>query len=385
MPQRFAQYGGAAGADQVLQQIIAEKLAETQRQQALTQQQTENAQKNRQIAVQEQSAQSLATDRTDRLAETAHNNQVTGALRLAPLLKPGQDVASPDAANFQAAGMGSLLKEQPPQLPSTTMMGTGGGALRTTSNPAKPAGYEFTGTQTQADQEAKLAGQEATLAEKKRYDTLQNEVAQARVEAAANKPDHSVDTRMDRSYQFHRGALDKLAAPLEQQAQRMGRLIETVNQHTPQADALVAPELLTVMAGGAGSGLRMNEAEIQRIVGGRSNFESIKAALNKWQMNPTAALSITEPQRAQIRNLIAAVHDKSQAQLAVVNKAGDALIDAPDVVSHRRILGDARRQLQASAETTSGGGGGGAAPLKAVNPTTGEVRYSDDGGKTWRK
>lgn len=47
MPSRFAQYGGAAGADQMLQQIIAEKLAAEQRQQAMAQQETENQQRNR--------------------------------------------------------------------------------------------------------------------------------------------------------------------------------------------------------------------------------------------------------------------------------------------------------------------------------------------------
>jgi hypothetical protein len=61
---------------------------------------------------------------------------------------------------------------------------------------------------------------------------------------------------------------------------RFGRLRDTLNQKSPQADALVAPELLTVIAGGQGSGLRMNEAEIARSVGGRSHLEDLKAALN---------------------------------------------------------------------------------------------------------
>ena len=37
------------------------------------------------------------------------------------------------------------------------------------------------------------------------------------------------------------------------------------------------------MAGGQGNGLRMNEAEISRIVGGRTNWESFKAKLGAWQ------------------------------------------------------------------------------------------------------
>jgi hypothetical protein len=111
------------------------------------------------------------------------------------------------------------------------------------------------------------------------------------------------DNRMDKSYQYNAGALSKLGDPIEQLAGRMGRLKDTIFQGTPQADALVAPELLTVMAGGQGSGLRMNEAEISRVIGGRTNLESIKAALNKWQTDPSKGLSITPAQRQQIRAL----------------------------------------------------------------------------------
>lgn len=156
----------------------------------------------------------------------------------------------------------------------------------------------------------------------------------------------------DRSYQFHRTALDKLAKPIEDQQQRLGRLIDTVNQGTPQADALVAPELLTVMAGGQGSGLRMNEAEIARIVGGRSKWQDLKASLQKWSLDPAKANSITPEQRQQMRDLIAAVHDKSQKLLGAVNDAGDSLIDAKDVISHRRVLSNTRKQMQQINEAT---------------------------------
>jgi hypothetical protein len=164
-------------------------------------------------------------------------------------------------------------------------------------------------------------------------------------------PNTAIDTRLDKSFQNNKASLDKLATPIEDLGRRMSRLSDSINQQTPQADAVVAPELLSVMAGGTGSGLRMNEAEISRIVGGRSNFESLKAALNKWQLDPNKALSITPDQRQQMRALVGAVNERNKRSLAAINAARYALIDANDVDTHRRILADVEKQLQQINET----------------------------------
>lgn len=157
--------------------------------------------------------------------------------------------------------------------------------------------------------------------------------------------DKSEGARLDRSYKDERGRLTKLTAPVEQQAERMTRLIDSVNQHTPQADAFVAPEMLTAMAGGLGSGLRMNEAEISRIVGGRSKWESLQAALNQWKTDPTKATSITEPQREQIRALAKAMQDRIQKKLRIAHDAATNLVDAKSVDEHRRILNEAEKAI----------------------------------------
>lgn len=164
--------------------------------------------------------------------------------------------------------------------------------------------------------------------------------------AAAQAPQKGTE-RSDKSYQYNSGSLDKVGAPVDQAIQRMGRLRDTLAQGTPQADALVAPELLTVMAGGAGSGLRMNEAEISRIVGGRSNWESLKAAANKWSLDPKTANSITPDQRTQIHKLVEEVNKKLVAKQAVINEAHDSLLDSDDPKEHRRIVGDAKKKLDA--------------------------------------
>jgi Spy/CpxP family protein refolding chaperone len=123
----------------------------------------------------------------------------------------------------------------------------------------------------------------------------------------------------------------------------MSRLIESVNQRTPQADALIAPELLTAMAGGQGSGLRMTEAEIRRIVGGRTAWEGLTAALNQWKRDPSKGLSITDAQREQISSLAQAMHDRIQRKLSVAYGAADRLTSAGSVEDQRKVVNEARR------------------------------------------
>jgi hypothetical protein len=166
------------------------------------------------------------------------------------------------------------------------------------------------------------------------------------------------DARSDRSFQYNQGELDKLTNPISQLIMRMGRLQDTINQNSPQADALMAPELLTIMAGGQGSGLRMNEAEISRIVGGRSNWESLKAAVNKWQLDPSKANSITPDQRQQIRALVKTVSDKLNSKQQILNQAAGELVNSDDPKEHRTIVQKARLGLNSVDEGSQPAQGG---------------------------
>jgi len=160
-----------------------------------------------------------------------------------------------------------------------------------------------------------------------------------------NAPDYRETSRLDRSYQYNSTQLQQIAKPIIDQAERFDRLKTTVDQRTPQADALIAPELLTVMAGGQGSGLRMNEAEISRIIGGRSNYEGLKAKLNKWSLDPTQALQITDAQREQIKSLIEEMGRRIERKKNLIVDAQQNLVDAADVTDHRRVLSGLRNAL----------------------------------------
>ena len=151
-------------------------------------------------------------------------------------------------------------------------------------------------------------------------------------------------------------------------SQRFGRLQETLAQATPQADALVAPELLSVMSGGQGSGLRMNEAEISRIVGGRSKWESLKASINQWSLDPSKANSITPDQRQQIHALVDEVGNRLQQKQTVLQQGQQQLLGTSDPNERRRIVTETQQQILAIDEKKPGGAAGGGNGFTVTDP-----------------
>jgi hypothetical protein len=153
------------------------------------------------------------------------------------------------------------------------------------------------------------------------------------------------DARNDRSYQYNNNIIEKQRAPIDQRLERLDRAEQAVNQKSAQADALIAPELLSVMVGGQGSGLRMNEAEISRIVGGRSKWADLQAILQKW--TPGSGLSVTPEQRQQISALLKVVREKTVAKQHAYVEAQTALSEASSVQEHRKITTDLKKKLSA--------------------------------------
>lgn len=191
-----------------------------------------------------------------------------------------------------------------------------------------------------------------------------------RLAAQTERQQNVSDRRADASYRLADSDLTKLSTPVTQAQARLGRLQDTLNQGNPQADALVAPELLTVMAGGQGSGLRMNEAEIARIVGGRSVWQNLQAKIQHWRQNPDEARSITPDQDRQIRALVGVVADKLNAKQAAIVEAQKGIQASQDPAVHRKAVLAAQTRLAEidAGETTSAtpAPGGGARPPLAT-------------------
>jgi hypothetical protein len=193
------------------------------------------------------------------------------------------------------------------------------------------------------------------------------------------------DTRLDRSYDARSKELETIGKPVADTLAKIGDMRTLLDQNTPQADALVGPKLLTVMVGGQGSGLRMNEAEIARVVGGRSKWESLKAAINQWNLDPAKATSITPEQRKQIRDLVVAADAKANLKSKTLDDARQALIDAEDPTAHRKVVADVRSRLASIDE-------GQRSLRQDLGPTKGDIEngYVFQGGdprdpKNWRK
>lgn len=230
--------------------------------------------------------------------------------------------------------------------PTTQQKGDAESKLEGILRPSKVA---TTGAEKQAGLDVENAPQNVAAADTKRTKesnaVLGREKELEKFRRSLGPPPGQVDARTDRSYNLSTATIDKLRKPLMDQADRLGRLQGALKQMTPAADALIAPELLTAMAGGQGSGLRMNEAEISRIVGGRSKLESLRATLNQYQLDPSKALSVTPEQRKQMRMLAAGVMQENTRRQAVLNQAAQQLIGAKDVNEHRSITEGVYHQL----------------------------------------
>lgn len=177
--------------------------------------------------------------------------------------------------------------------------------------------------------------------------------------------DNANAKRLDDSYNRTTAILEKIATPLEASEQRLGRLSDTLAQNTPQSDALVAPELMVVMAGGQGSGVRINKAEIERVVGGRTAYTALQTALNKFRLDPNHA-QIPQVQRDQIASLIKVVQDKITAKQDALLKMRMIMADPTSTVEeHRKALADLHDTLT-RIDTTPAPGGQGTLPTSAA-------------------
>jgi hypothetical protein len=186
-------------------------------------------------------------------------------------------------------------------------------------------------------------------------------------EANAGRGPKNNDARNDRSYTFNAKELDNERKPLEATMAKISSATSNIDLKNPQADALLAPQILSLAAGGPGSGLRMNEAEISRILGGRTEWESLKAATNRWSTDPSHP-AIPEAQRAQMIQILQAAQGKGVEKNEVLQWADSALIDADDPTTHRQIVAQARKFLNAIDEGHH----------IQKNRTTGEIRIKPE-------
>jgi len=194
-----------------------------------------------------------------------------------------------------------------------------------------------------------------------------------REDAAAARKAQQEQIRADRSYTESKNDLEQLTKPVRDRSERFARFAETVKAGGPVADAVLAPELLSITSGGMGSGLRMSEAEIGRILGSTSAWGDLLKAASRFNPNESQTMQLTPTQRASMNKLVSAIAEKSQQQFAILQQARQDLLDAgDDVAAHRRIMADTKTRIEEvlnpSAQRQSGAPRLPAARAALVNP-----------------
>ncbi len=159
------------------------------------------------------------------------------------------------------------------------------------------------------------------------------------------------------SYKLQNDELDKLGKPIDEVATKVGDLrdlIATGDSGNPQAWANVPAKVLSLTAGGQGSGLRMSTALLDQELGGAGKWAQLQGAFQAWNPDPKNASKISDAQKTQFRAILNAAEKRVQARQDIVNQGRQDLIDAKDINGHRTVVLGTRTKL-AAADRAAGG------------------------------
>jgi hypothetical protein len=179
-----------------------------------------------------------------------------------------------------------------------------------------------------------------------------------------------------------------MGKPINDLSSRLSRLDDTLAAGSPQADATAAGQIIQIMEGGTGSGIRISKDLLDKTMGGVGKWEKLKSDFNTWNMDPKKANSILPEQRQQIRDMTALIRNKVNQKQAALNNAYDTVTNSDDVNVHRGAVNDARKSFQ---NIDNIGGGTGPAQGTGIQipnapprpPNVPSDAYWD--GRVWRK
>lgn len=148
--------------------------------------------------------------------------------------------------------------------------------------------------------------EQAMVAGRKAFNKLQGAEAATRLHVtvgAAN--DRALATEVRQVKQNFRKDLSTEDAKLSTDLERVDRAQKVLNSKNFLADAVAAPEVLQIVAGGMGSGLRMTTAELDRVNNAQTKLDQARAELAKWGVG--APVAIQEELRKNMQAIIATV------------------------------------------------------------------------------
>lgn len=210
-------------------------------------------------------------------------------------------------------------------------------------------------------------------------DAEKRDAAAAAAAAGASRVDERTATNQgfQVAQQFRRELItneQKIDADLE----RSDRALTLLNSPNFVTDAVAGPEFLQIVAGGMGSGLRMTDAELNRVNGAQSMIDQFKGKLAKWDtLDLTDKVTIQATMRQQMKDALDAVHAarKRKARLAAdtlanLSTAADGGAKGLDAL-HAKYWED---RVDAAAMSNTGDGAAGSKTGGLFyNPATGKV------------
>ncbi len=158
MPSRYTQYGGAAGADHALREMVAERIATQMQQHEIERQRQGDARAERQLRVSEDTAKFNREAQQEQSDQVAAQRRQTVAHTLASDLAPEDALDPQQVATLRAGNLGSNVEHQPMTLPSRAITGyattpergkPSTGFLRTVQQPGQGERDVYRGTPTQ--------------------------------------------------------------------------------------------------------------------------------------------------------------------------------------------------------------------------------------------
>lgn len=153
--------------------------------------------------------------------------------------------------------------------------------------------------------------------------------------------------RADSSFQYTQNELNTIGKPISDRVGRLSELQDVLNQATPVSDSVLAPKLMTFMIGGAGSNVRITQAEINSVPGGRTAFENLKSQVARITNNPDKGFAFTDVQRKQIHQLVAAMATRTVAKQDALTSAYNELAanSTENPTVHRNLLAGTKAKL----------------------------------------
>jgi len=155
--------------------------------------------------------------------------------------------------------------------------------------------------------------------------------------------------------------------PIQDQIRRLNKIDTSLNQHTDIADSTLAEQLVTLTAGGAGSGVRISQPMIQQVLDkSRTKWDDFEVALRKWDAASASdkakpSLFFTDQQKQAMRDLVRAY----RAQAAITSKQ---ITDARHTIDNATSVAEINKARTALEETVLSPPEGAAGPTAAPAP-----------------